>query len=217
MKNATKEQLIAFELRIADIFGQGELPFLIHLSGGNEGQLIEIFNDVQPGDWVFSSHRNHYHWLLAGGDPDLLEQKIRNGNSMFVFGRPQQSGLKCFFITSSILAGTCCIAAGVAHQLKRDGSANRVWCFLGDGAAEEGHFYEAVCFVNGHDLPCTFVLENNDRQVETPIKERMPNGSGVTSPACVREYRYTSTWPHGGAGCKHMVQFKPEIVEKFKQ
>jgi TPP-dependent pyruvate/acetoin dehydrogenase alpha subunit len=76
-----KQDLIDFELRIKALFEQGKLPYLIHLCGGNEDQLIEIFKDIKPDDWIFSSHRSHYHYLLAGGDSDVLEQMIREGRS----------------------------------------------------------------------------------------------------------------------------------------
>ena len=119
-----KQDLIDFELRIKALFEQGKLPYLIHLCGGNEDQLIEIFQDIKPGDWIFSSHRSHYHYLLAGGNPDVLEQMIKEGRSMFVFDS------KLNFYTSSVLAGTCGIAAGVAHTLKEQGSSAKVWCCL---------------------------------------------------------------------------------------
>ena len=64
-----KQELIDFELRIKAVFEQGKLPYLIHLCGGNEDQLIEIFKDIKKGDWIFSGHRSHYHYLLAGGSP----------------------------------------------------------------------------------------------------------------------------------------------------
>ena len=42
-----KQELIDFELRIKAVFEQGKLPYLIHLCGGNEDQLIEIFKDIK--------------------------------------------------------------------------------------------------------------------------------------------------------------------------
>ena len=42
----TKENLIDFEKRIVDLFKAGKLPFLVHLSGGNEDELISIFKDI---------------------------------------------------------------------------------------------------------------------------------------------------------------------------
>jgi pyruvate dehydrogenase E1 component alpha subunit len=206
-----KQDLIDFELRIKALFEQGKLPYLIHLCGGNEDQLIEIFKDIKPGDWIFSSHRSHYHYLLAGGDPDLLEEIIREGRSMFVFDR------KLNFYTSSVLAGTCGISAGVAHALKEQGSAAKVWCFLGDGAEDEGHFYEAVNYVAGADLPCTFIIEDNKKSVCTPtpdvwgrdlpyyLESKEYNG-GILKQPHLYYYQYSNTkYPHAGAGKR--VQF----------
>lgn len=217
MTNVTKEQLIAFEARMKELFEAGELPFLLHFCGGNEDQLIEIFREIKPGDWIFSSHRSHYHYLLAGGSPERLEQMIRDGDSMFIFDKELN------FLTSSVLAGTACIAAGVAHTLQQTRWADpggrrepHVWNFLGDGAEDEGHFYEAVAMVHGHNLPCTFVVENNDRSVDTNIQQRRGNGmyQGLLQADCVRRYYYTPTYPHGGSGTSKRIQFNPAVRPK---
>lgn len=195
-----KDGLIGFETKIKDLWENGELPFLLHLCGGNEGPLIDIAREFQNGDWIFSSHRSHYHYLLAGGLEERLMELIKDGRSMFVFDR------KLNFFASAVLAGTCCIAAGVAYRLKEQGSLNRVWCFLGDGAEDEGHFYEAVCFVQGKNLPCTFVIEDNDRSVDTSKQDR--GRFQINWPSCVRRYHYDPTYPHAGSGCKHHIVFK---------
>lgn len=199
----TAHDLINFELRIRRLFKEGRLPYLIHLCGGNELQLIRLFEEIRRGDWVFSTHRSHYHYLLHGGEPDTLEQMIREGRSMFVFDH------RLNFYSSSVLAGTCGIAAGVAYRIKEAGEARHVWCFVGDGAEDEGHFYEAVNYVDGLSLPCTFVIEDNDRSVDTSKAQR---GRGrITWPPCVRRYHYEPVYPHGGAGLKEMVTFDPAI------
>ena len=56
-----KSFLIDFETEIKEIYEDGKIIAPVHLSGGNEDQLIEIFKDVDKDDWVFSSWRNHYH------------------------------------------------------------------------------------------------------------------------------------------------------------
>jgi len=205
----TKKELIEFEYRVKELFAAGELPFLVHMSGGNEDQLINILSRAKPGDWFFSTHRSHYHYLLAGGNEEVLLSLIKDGRSMFVFDRARN------FLTSSILAGTACIAAGVAMQLKEEQSINRVWCFLGDGAEEEGHFYEAVLMAHGNDLPVTFVIEDNDRSVDS-AKAVRTQGKRIEWPSCVVRYCYKPTYPHAGAGLPPgSVKFNPAIVTKY--
>ena len=63
----TKTKLMNFEKSIADDFERGKINCPLHLCGGNEDQLIEIFKDIDEEDYVFSTHRNHYHYLLKGG------------------------------------------------------------------------------------------------------------------------------------------------------
>jgi TPP-dependent pyruvate/acetoin dehydrogenase alpha subunit len=201
MRYQTKAELIAFEQRIKARFAAGELPFLVHLSGGNEDQLIEIFREVNDDDWVLSNHRNHYHALLKGIPPEELERLICEGRSMFVYSREHK------FVTSAILAGVCSMAAGVALALKQSGSKARVFCFLGDGAEDNGHTYEAIRFATMRDLPIQFVIEDNNRQVDTSyrerwgVEERFSWRLAMPHQACkVYRYRYEPTFPHGGAG-----------------
>jgi len=206
----TRDDLIAFERRVYDLFEAGELPHLVHICGGNEDPLMDVFSQMKEGDWVFSTHRTHYHYLLAGGDPDELIEKIRAGDSMFVFSR------KLNFYSSSILAGCAGIAAGLAWSLKHSTSKATVWCFIGDGAEDEGHFYEAVRFVDGHDLPCVFIVEDNDRSVATSKDERRgPWSMDFPWPECVRRYHYEARFPHAGTGSGKMIDFKQEAIDSY--
>lgn len=199
----TKETLIDFEDQVKFAWEAGELPSLIHLCGGNEDQLLEIFSEIRPQDWVFASHRAHYHALLKGIPMGEVIEFIKTDRSMFMFSKEHR------FYQSSILAGNCGIAVGVAMAIKERGEDTHVYCFLGDGASENGHFFEAVMYASGHDLPITFILENNNIQVDTPVLQRRGmERHPLSSEPCVREYRYTPTYPHAGSGCSHKITFK---------
>ena len=195
----TKQQLIEFENQIKQMWENAEISSYIHLSGGNEDQLIEIFKEIKPGDYVFSTHRSHYHYLLKGGSEKELKEKILGGASM----HPHNKDLN--FISSAIVAGTPAIATGIAWALKKKKSENKVWCFVGDGAEDEGHFYEAARYVDGWNLPCVFIIEDNNRSVETPKSERYGT-SKMVWPSCVRRYDYIPTTLH--AGTDKFVNFK---------
>jgi hypothetical protein len=201
-KQWTPDELIAFEDHIGDLYLDNQLPFLFHLSGGNEEQLIEIFKDIREGDYVISNHRSHYHALLHGLPPEDVEDYIKNGRSMFIYDRKRN------FFCSAIIGGTPAIAAGIAWALKKKGSDSKVWCFVGDGTEDNGHLYEAVRYVDGWDLPCTFVIENNDRSVESTNSERWGTKADFdwNSPS-VLKYKYEITYPHAR---------KPGIIDLSK-
>ena len=190
-KQWTKEELIAFEDRIGDLYMDNQLPFLFHLSGGNEEQLIDIFKDIKEGDYVISSHRNHYHALLHGIPPEVVEDRIKNGRSMFIYDRERN------FFVSAIIGGTPAIAAGIAWALKRKGSDQKVWCFVGDGTEDNGHLSEAVRYADGFDLPCKFIIESNDRSCEASNADRWgKTGHPTWNSSSVIKYHYECTYPH---------------------
>lgn len=190
-KKWTKEELIAFEDHIGDLYLDNKLPFLFHLSGGNEDQLIEIFENINEGDYVISNHRNHYHALLHGVPPEVVEDRILNGRSMFIYDRERN------FFVSAIIGGTPAIAAGIAWALKKKGSDKKVWCFIGDGTEDNGHLFEAVRYVDGWDLPCKFVIESNDRSCEASNADRWGSKGHIAwdSPSVIK-YQYQCTYPH---------------------
>jgi pyruvate dehydrogenase E1 component alpha subunit len=190
MNYITKQGLIEFENEIIKLYKDCKLPFLFHLSGGNEDQLIEIFKDIKDGDYIISNHRNHYHALLAGIPPEELKQKIIDGRSMFIYDRKRN------FFTSAIIGGTPAIAAGIALALKRKGSSQKVWCFVGDGTEDSGHLFEAARYVSGFDLPCQFIVEDNNRSVCTSKTERWGNSTLPIMSSCVTRYQYDITYPH---------------------
>lgn len=190
-KQWTKEELINFENEIVDLYRDCKLPFLFHLSGGNEEQLLKIFNEIKEDDYVLTNHRGHYHALLHGMPPEIVKQRILNGRSMFLYDRKRN--LFC----SAIIGGTPAIAAGIAWALKRKDSKQKVWCFVGDGTEDSGHLAESVRYVDGWDLPCTYIIEDNNRSVEATKKDRWGNTSEIKwdSPSVIK-YKYKITYPH---------------------
>ena len=193
MEKITKKELVDFEKEILDLFEDTKIRTPIHLSGGNEDELVEIFKDIKPQDYVFSTHRSHHHFLLKGGSREKLKQMILDEKSMHVFDKSLN------FFSTSIVAGAPAIATGVALALKKKNLESKVYCFVGDGAEEEGHFYEAVRYVDGWDLPCTFIIEDNNRSVATPKSDRY-NNSKINWPECVKRHHYEATYPHYSGG-----------------
>jgi pyruvate dehydrogenase E1 component alpha subunit len=191
---AKKAELIKFEDEMAELFTAGKIHAPVHLSDNNEEQLIGIFKNIKKDDWVFSTHRSHYHALLHGIDPEWLKKEIvEYGNSIY-FCDPEHH-----FYSSGIVGGSTPIALGVALALKLKKSPQKVWVFVGDMAALGGVFHESLQYAERNDLPITFVVEDNGFSTNTPTEkawgEEKPKGNRVIRYSFERE-----KYPHYGSG-----------------
>ena len=202
----TVEKLQKFEEDLKKLFLEGKIRAPLHLSGGNEEELISIFRDIKPKDYVFSTHRNHYHYLLKGGHENSLFAEIIGDESGICKGNSRSMNTidpSIRFYSSAVVAGNCAMAVGVALALKKVSSKNKVWCFVGDGAEDSGHFMEAVRFGLSRALPLTFVVEDNDFSTDSTKVDRWHNYQGVRANNVMR-YEYQRRYPHVGVG-KHVT------------
>lgn len=188
----TADDLIKFEDKIVAHWENAKIRGPVHLSNGNEEQLIEIFKRIKTSDWVFSTWRSHYHALLKGIDANWLEEQILDGKSITICNIDEK------FYSSAIVGGTLSIALGVAQAIKSSGSDEKVWCFIGDMSFESGIFYEVHKYARNFDLPLYFVVEDNGVSTNTPtlatwnVKRDVPDD--------VIWYEYKSKYPHYGTG-----------------
>lgn len=199
MPNITKQQLIDFEKSIQLLWESGELKCLKHFCGGNEDILIEYFKCVKEDDYVFSTWRSAYHFLLKTGDFEYLyDQIVNKNNSMHI------NDVSRRFYSSAIVGGTVAIACGVALGIKLRGGNEKVHVFCGDGCLDEGFFWEALRYSQGQDLNIVFVVENNNRSVCTTIKDRWGNKDNwvenLNNKEKIYYYEYSSVHPHCGSG-----------------
>jgi pyruvate dehydrogenase E1 component alpha subunit len=192
-------------LEVKKQFEEGKINCPIHLSGGNEEHLISLFQIISEEDYIVSTHRNHYHYLLKGGNPDVLMAEIRGEEKGCCKGKGRSMHIydpSINFYSSAIIAGGCAIAVGIALGIKKrfpESTAKRpyVWCLLGDGAEDSGHFIEAVRFGVSRQLPLTFVVEDNDYAVESTKAERWHNFTPINATNIIR-YNYYRIFPHVG-------------------
>lgn len=203
----TPESLRAFEEEVRDIYISGRIRAPVHLSRGNEKQLIEIFKNVGPLDYVFSTYRSHYHALLKGIPRDLVLAEILAGNSIHLTC-PQYD-----FYSSAIVAGCLPIALGTALGIKRRGGTEKVWVFVGDMATRTGAYHEALTYAYRFQLPMWFVTECNGLSTNTPtdavwndkhdhIRGQIvaPNVTNWSYGGGMVNYCYKQEWPHYGVG-----------------
>jgi pyruvate dehydrogenase E1 component alpha subunit len=154
-----------FEEQLVELYERGLVVGHYHVYIGQEATGVAAIGQLGAADTLFTTHRNHGHLLARGADPARLMAEILGRATGLNGGRsgtlhpvdPARGVLH----TSAIVAGSLPIAAGAAFSAKRAGSGQVTAVFFGDGAMEEGVFYEAINLAALWRLPLVLVCENN--------------------------------------------------------
>jgi TPP-dependent pyruvate/acetoin dehydrogenase alpha subunit len=171
------------EERIAAEYAKGEMRCPVHLSIGQELVSAVVGMAQEKLDTAVSSHRAHAHYLAKGGDLYRMIAEIfgrvtgcckGRGGSMHLID------LSVGFLGSSAIVGNSIpvgVGAGFTHKLDKSGQL--AFTFFGDGATEEGAFYESVNFAVVNKIPVVFLCENNLYSVYTDLAPRQPNSRRI--------------------------------------
>ena len=173
----------AVEETIAARYKEQKMRCPTHLCTGQEAVSAAVGLALDIKDTVVSTHRAHGHYIGKGGDIKKMLAEIYGkktgcsngkGGSMHLIDKSVG-----FMGSTAIVGGTIPIGVGLAlsFNLKNTGQISCV--FLGDGATEEGVFYESVNFATLKNLPVLFICENNFYSVYSPLKVRQPRGRKI--------------------------------------
>ena len=162
-----------FEDKCAEMYYRGKMFGFVHLYNGQEAVSSGVIKAMRPGeDFVSSTYRDHVHALSAGVPAKEVMAELfgkatgcskGRGGSMHMFSK--EHGLLGGY---AFVAEGIPVAAGAAFQTKYrrevlgDENADQVTaCFFGDGACNNGQFYETLNMAALWKLPILFVVENN--------------------------------------------------------
>jgi len=168
----------AVEEMIASEYSKGEMRCPVHLSIGQELVSAVVGLNQRKYDTAVSSHRAHAHYLAKGGDLKKMIAEIYGKVTGCCKGRGGSMhliDLQVGFLGSSAIVGNSIpigVGSGLSHKLNNSDALSFI--FLGDGAIEEGSFYESVNFSAVHDLPTVYICENNLYSVYTRLNQRQP-------------------------------------------
>ncbi len=166
------------EEAIAENYGQQKMRTPVHLSIGQEAAASAAGFALRKTDYAVSGHRAHAHYLAKGGNLNAMIAEIHGkvtgccrgrGGSMHLID--QSVG---FMGSTAIVGNTIPIGVGLGLSIQLSGDDRIACIFLGDGAIEEGVFYESLNFAVLKNLPVLFICENNLYSVYTPLHKRQP-------------------------------------------
>ncbi|OKH26286.1 pyruvate dehydrogenase (acetyl-transferring) E1 component subunit alpha [Chroogloeocystis siderophila] len=162
-----------FEDKCAEMYYRGKMFGFVHLYNGQEAVSTGVIQSMRPGeDYVCSTYRDHVHALSAGVPAKQVMAELfgkatgcskGRGGSMHMFSEEHRLLGGYAFVAEGIP-----VATGAAFQSKYrrevmgDESADQVTaCFFGDGACNNGQFFECLNMAALWKLPILYVVENN--------------------------------------------------------
>lgn len=153
-----------FEVRAESAYQHGKIGGFFHAYTGQEAIQVAAVQAIGQNNWWTTSYRCHALALLLGATPNELMAELYGKAT----GNAKGRGGSMHFFTERLLGGfgivtgQLPIATGAAFSVKYLDKKNEVSvCFLGDGAVAQGVFHESLNLASLWDLPCIYVIENN--------------------------------------------------------
>lgn len=142
----------------------GPIPGEMHLSDGQEPVAVGVCAHLGLADIVTATHRPHHHAIAKGVDLDRMAAEIfgkatglsgGRGGHMHIFDAAKN------FACSGIVGQGMGPAVGAALARKMQAKPGVAVAFIGEGAANQGAFHEAMNLASVWKLPMICVIEDN--------------------------------------------------------
>ena len=159
------------EEKIIELYPEDEMKTPMHMSMGEEAIVAGVCQALGSEDQVLGTYRSHALYLAKTNDTNnfFLEMygkksEVADGKNGSMHLSSLDHGLLC---CSAIVASTIPVALGAAFANKYNKNGRIVAVFFGDGAVDEGAFWESINFASLKQLPILFVCEDNGIAVHT--------------------------------------------------
>jgi len=147
----------------------------IHLAFGHEAVAVALSTVAESDDSVCVSHRNVAYNLARQKEfKPILDLYDLAGTEEKASIVSMNLALNSNGVSdaSSILGNNLAVAAGIAMNRKLGGRPGIAFAVTGDGAIEEGIFWEVLLHARSHNLPLVILVEDNDYSLASTVAER---------------------------------------------
>ncbi len=214
-----------FEIRAESAYQHGKIGGFFHAYMGQEAIQTAAVDVFGQDHWWITTYRCHALALLTGATPNEAMAELYGkvtgnaegrGGSMHLYSDRLLGGF-------GIVGGHLPIAAGAAFSVKYLNKEKEVAiCFLGDGAVAQGAFHETMNLCSLWNLPCIFVIENNQWGMGTAVDRALaaqPLAEHFAKPYEISSYTFAGMdYFQCVGGFQHvyqeiMQQRKPILIE----
>ncbi len=186
------------EEKIIEVYPTDKIKSPVHLSIGQEYIALATCYFLVEKDAVFGTYRSHALYLAKGGSLNQMIYELFGKNKSYSKGKAGSMHLcdpkNGVIFNSAIVSSTIPLAAGYAFSNKLKKNKKIVLSFFGDGATEEGVFFETLNFSALKKLPIIFICENNSYAINTRIENRQANINILSKPKSfnIETYKFNS-------------------------
>ncbi|MEM3573786.1 MAG: thiamine pyrophosphate-dependent dehydrogenase E1 component subunit alpha [Nitrososphaeria archaeon] len=177
----TMMKIRAFEEKAEDLFMKGLVHGTMHLSIGEEAVATGTILAIKEQDYITSTHRGHGHMIAKGGNLKKMFSEFLGKASGYCYGLGGSMHIADATLShlgaTGIVSSGIPIGVGAALAIKKLNKDNIVVTFFGDGASNEGLFYESVNMAAIWDLPIIFLCENNQYAMSASVKKFIPTAN----------------------------------------
>jgi TPP-dependent pyruvate/acetoin dehydrogenase alpha subunit len=156
---------------IVRIYPDDEMKTPMHMSMGQEAVSVGVCRGLDGKGDIMASYRSHAAYLAQTEDHAAFFGELHgrtNGTADGKSGSMHLSDIpKGMLGATGIVAGGIAIAVGAAFANKHNAPERTAVAFFGDGATDEGAFWESLNVACAMKLPIIFVCEDNDLAVYT--------------------------------------------------
>lgn len=164
------------EEKICELYPEDEMKTPMHMSMGEEAIAVGVLLALKETGQIFGTYRSHAIYLSKTDDSDDFFAELYGRSSALLKGRGGSMHLCApkhgFMGTSAIVASSIPVAVGSAFANKCLNNKKIVAVFFGDGAVDEGVFWESLNCACLMKIPTLFVYEDNGYAVHSPVSQR---------------------------------------------
>jgi acetoin:2,6-dichlorophenolindophenol oxidoreductase subunit alpha len=161
---------------IIENYFDNEMKTPMHMSMGAEAISAGVCEAINEADQVFGTYRSHALYLAKTNDVKGFFAEMCGKKSGCCEGKSGSMHLcnidKGYISSSAIVCSNIPVAVGAAFANKMKNNGKKVVVFFGDGAIEEGNFWESINMASLWSLPILFVCEDNNLAVNTSSEKR---------------------------------------------
>lgn len=176
----------AFEEQARDFFMKNVMRGSTHMYIGQEAIAVGVCAALEQSDYITSTHRGHGHLLAKGGNPDLMMAELLGKANGYCKGKGGSMHIADLSIgnlgANGIVGGGIGLATGAAFACYYRNDGRVSVSFFGDGAINQGVFYECANMAALWKLPVIYVCERN-RFAEFSYTDRYFADSDLTKRA----------------------------------